>query len=95
LKHLPKIKAGFADRLASWLFWNQLTEIPFLKTKLTLPWQVTYTSSESFFENKNGFPQEQTTFSSFPTVISFSDTFARRLLHSMHVRQPFLFGKLL
>lgn len=95
LKHLPKIKVGFADKLASWLFWNQLTNRPLQKTKLTLPWRVTYTSSESFFENKNGFPQQQLTYSSFPTVISFSDTFTRRLLHSMHVRQPFSFGKLL
>jgi hypothetical protein len=94
VKHLPKIKSGCADRLASWLFWNQLTTQPLTKTKLTLPWKVTYSSSESFFENKHGFPVQQLTFSSSSAAIFFSDKYVRRLLHGMIVGQPFLFGKL-
>jgi hypothetical protein len=93
LKNLPKVKAGCTDRLASCLFRNQLTTRPVLKTKLTLPWQVTYTSAESFFENKHGFPQQQSICASTTTAVTFTDKFSRRLLHSVLVRRPFLFGK--
>jgi hypothetical protein len=94
LKNLPKIEAGCTDRLASCLFWNQLTTRPVLKTKLTLPWQVTYSSAESFFENKHGFPQQQSPCTGSATAVTFSDQFSRRLLHSTLVGRPFLFGKL-
>jgi hypothetical protein len=95
LKHLPKINGGCSDRLVSWIFWNQMTTQPLLKTKLTSPWQITYSSSESFFENKHGFPQDQPTRCSSSPSIFFSSKCARRLLHSMLVGRPFLFGKLL
>ena len=93
LKTLPKSKAGCTEKLASCLFWNQLTIRPVLKTRLTLPWQVTYSSAESFFENKHGFPQQQSTCASTSTAVVFSDQFSRRLLHNMLVGRPFLFGK--
>lgn len=92
-KHLPKINGGCADGLLPWLFWNQLTTQPLLKTKLTSPWQITYSSSESFFENKHGFPQGQPTCCSSSASIILSNKCARRLLHSMLVGRPFLFGK--
>jgi len=91
LKNLPKSKAGCTEKLASCLFWNQLTTRPVLKTRLTLPWQVTYSSAESFFENKHGFPQQQSTCASTSTAVIFSDQFSRRLLHNMLVGRPFLF----
>lgn len=92
-KHLPKINVGSADGIAPWLFWNQLTTQPLLKANLTSPWQVTYSSSESFFENKHGFPQEQPRGCSSSASIIFSNKCARRLLHSMLVGRPFLFSK--
>jgi hypothetical protein len=94
LKNLPKSKAGCTDKLASCLFWNQLTSRPVLKTRLTLPWQVTYSSAESFFENKHGFSQHQPTRASSSTSFTFPDKFSRRLLHNMLVGRPFIFGKL-
>jgi hypothetical protein len=93
-KHLPKINGGCADRLVPLLFWNQLTTQTLSKTKLTSPWQITYSSSESFFENKHGFPQGQSIRCNSSPSIIFSNKCARRLLHSMLVGRPFLFGKL-
>ncbi|XP_023708046.1 ATP-dependent zinc metalloprotease YME1L isoform X2 [Cryptotermes secundus] len=90
-KHLPKINGGCADGLVPCLFWNQLTTQPLLKTKLTSPWQINYSSSESFFENKHGFPQGQPTCCGSSTSIVLSNKCTRRLLHSMLVGRPFLF----
>jgi hypothetical protein len=93
LKHLPKINGACGDGLVPWIFWNQLTTRPLFKSKSTSPWQITYSSSESFFENKHGFPEDQPTHkSSSPSILS-SNKCARRLLHSMLVGRPFSFGK--
>ncbi|XP_069692534.1 ATP-dependent zinc metalloprotease YME1L [Periplaneta americana] len=91
LKHLPSIKGGCTDRLASWLFWNQLTARPLSKTKITLPWQVTYTSSETFFENKHGFPQSNAPYTNSSISISVPEKCARKLLFSALVGRPFSF----
>ncbi|KAJ9590029.1 hypothetical protein L9F63_016845, partial [Diploptera punctata] len=90
LEYLPKVKIGSFEKLASRLFWNQQAFRPFSKTKLTLPWQVAYSSSETFFENKYGFPEQQ--LSSLPTTsIRVPERVARKLLFNMVVGRPFTF----
>lgn len=90
LKHLPKVKVGSFEKLASQLFWSQQTFRPFSRTKLSLPWQVTYSSSETFFENKYGFPRQQ--LSSTPTAsITVPERVARKLLFKALLGRPFTF----
>ncbi|PSN53594.1 hypothetical protein C0J52_00920 [Blattella germanica] len=90
LNHLPKIKVGSLDKLAARLFWKQLTSLPLSKTKLLEPWQVTYSSSETFFENKHGFPKQHLL--SVPSAsITVSDKLARKLYYNILVGRPFVF----
>ncbi|XP_067002984.1 ATP-dependent zinc metalloprotease YME1L isoform X2 [Anabrus simplex] len=88
LSELARCKHGNTDRTAIYLFWNQLNS---RSSQRKLPsWHVTYTSAESFVDNKNGF-SKQLQSDIYPGSVAVSPKFYKNIVHSYLLGKPFQF----